>query len=203
MSTDVVALHQQAIEDAAGFAHRALRAPLDGPTTCDGWDLRDLLAHMVGEHHGFAAAVRAGAGSTGGTVPRTAYTPVPPTAESWDRSTADLVDAFATADPNVQVTAVVLGDRPLPLPVVVTAQLLDSAVHAWDLARSLGEDHEPAPEIVSAALAMAERIPDDASREGPGAAFGHALPGGATPWERLLRLLGRDPQVWPGGGAAG
>lgn len=197
MGADLITLHRRAVEDATGWAHRAFNGPLDGATTCAGWDLRDLLAHMVGEHRGFARAVR------GGEAPRTAYAPVPPTTETWDRSTVDLLEAFASADPDSEVTAVVLGQRPLPLTVVATAQLLDSAVHAWDLARSLGEDYEAAPDIVAPALAMAEQIPDDESRDGPTRAFAHALPVKGTDWERLLRLLGRDPRVWPGGGGAG
>jgi hypothetical protein len=54
---------------------------------------------------------------------------------------------------------------------------------------------ELAPDVVAAALAMSEQVPDDASREAPGAPFGHALPppADADPWTRTLTLLGRDP----------
>ncbi len=96
--------------------------------------------------------------------------------------------------------------RPLPIAVLVQAQLLDTVVHTWDVAAALGESYTPEPDVVDAVLRIAEPIPDDERREKPGAAFAHARETDGTPWERTLALLGRTragppPRDRPGRGS--
>jgi uncharacterized protein (TIGR03086 family) len=108
-----------------------------------------------------------------------------------------VVAAFA-AGANAPVLLPEFGVR-LPLAVVAQMHLIDTLVHGWDVAAALGVQDGYVTrldaEVVAAALAMSEQIPDDESREAPGAAFGHALPApdDADPWTRVLTLLGRDP----------
>ena len=112
-------------------------------------------------------------------------------------SAGALVAAFAGADPSVGIIEVELHPTsPLSLSTVVGAHLLDTAVHTWDVARSLGLEYGPTPEIADAVLRVAKTVPDDDNRERPGAAFAHALPEppAATVWERSLALLGRAPR---------
>jgi len=85
----------------------------------------------------------------------------------------------------------------LPLHRVVGAQLLDTVMHAWDLARGLGLEYVPAADLAAAVAAVAVAVPDDERRHRPGAAFAPSLPAGGTDWERALARLGRNP------GAAG
>ena len=178
---------------------------LDRPTPCAGWALRDLLAHLVGQHHGFAAAVRHGDADAGAFAPR------PPSADAdtdalladWQASVDALVDAFAVAPPERAVRLVELSaDRRFPQDVVAGFQLLDTVVHTWDLARTLGRDHRPDADLLAAVGRVAEQVPDGEARRRPGAAFAPAVttsdrPGGAPaaapgdPWVRVLALLGR------------
>ena len=191
MTDDLRPLHRVALLAADDLVSWVTAEDLGHPTPCGPWTLRDLLAHMVGQHLGFAAAAR------DGDAPRSAYEPVRFTPASWRRSTTALLDAFDAADPGARVVLVEIAGRELPFGFAVGAQLLDTVVHTWDVAQALGTRHEPAAELVAAVAQVATVVPDDESRDRPGAAFARALPAGGTPWERTLAHLGRDPAREP------
>jgi uncharacterized protein (TIGR03086 family) len=185
---DLRPLHRLALDDADALVGRVGPDDLARPTPCAGWDVAALLAHMIGQHHGFAAAVR------DGTAPFTAYAPRPFTPAAWTGSVRTLRDAFAAADLGGTAVLVEIARDALPLHRVVGAQLLDTAVHAWDLARGLGLQYVPAADLAAAVAAVAVAVPDDERRHRPGAAFAPSLPAGDTDWERALARLGRDPE---------
>jgi uncharacterized protein (TIGR03086 family) len=188
-ATDHLAMHRRALATASSFVERVDATDLTRPTPCAGWDLRQLLEHMVGQHLGFTEVVRTGA------APLDAYHPVPFTRPAWQASVDDLVAAFAAADLDARVVAVELHPtHPLPIAVLLGAQLLDTVVHTWDVAAALGEPYTPPSDVADAVLAVAAAIPDDEGRERPGAAFAHAVATGDGTWERALGLLGRDPR---------
>jgi uncharacterized protein (TIGR03086 family) len=189
MDDDTRRLHRSAIEAADEHVRRVTREDLGRPTPCASWTLADLLAHMVGQHDGFAAAVR------DGHAPASAYAPVPYTPERWERSVAGLLAAFAAADLDGEAVEIELSPDPLPIGFIVGAQLLDTVVHTWDIARALGTPHTPADELVAVVARLAETVPDDERRDAPGAAFAHALPAHGTAWERALARLGRHANV--------
>jgi uncharacterized protein (TIGR03086 family) len=195
---NIVELHRRAVAGIRPVLDRVDPADLDRPTPCADWDLRALLEHMTGQDHGFAAAVRAA--HDGGEVDVAEFAPRPlgpSPAGTLATGLDEVVTAFATgADAPVLLPE--FGVR-LPLPVVAQMHLIDTLVHGWDVAAALGVPDgyvaQLDADVVAAALAMSEQIPDDESREAPGAAFGHAVPApdGADPWTRVLTLLGRDP----------
>ena len=167
---------------------------LGRPTPCAEWDLGALLAHMAGQHYGFAAAA---AGQGGDLAVRR---PVP--------LGADFVRGYAAAADAVVDAFGVEGvpDRPFELPEISTEQafpgrvaigfhLVDYVVHGWDVATAIGVDWDLPDDVVAAALPLARSVPGGAVREVPGAAFGPALPvaGGATAMQEILSLLGRAP----------
>lgn len=182
-------LHRHAIHLASTYIEPIVLDERGWPTPCADWNLGQLLAHMVGQHFGFAKAARCG------TAPKSAYQPVQYSPGLWRESAEDLLDAFAGADLDAAVLEVELHPtQPLPMSLIVGAQLLDTVVHTWDVARSLGQIFEPDPTLAEAVLAIAEPIPDNDRREGQEAAFAHRLPITGTTWDRMLALLGRDPQ---------
>lgn len=95
-SIDYRPLHRRALEVAAGYVAGIDGDSLGRPTPCAGWDLGTLLAHAVGQHYGFAAAV------TDGDAPREAYAhrPVAPArvAADWQDSADRLTDAENVPD---------------------------------------------------------------------------------------------------------
>ena len=189
---DVVALDRAAVEASVELVRRATSGDWSRPTPCAGWDLTDLVAHMTVQHHGFAAASE-GAGTELETwQPVVADDPVRAYAESAQR----VLDAFAA--PGVLEGEFWLPEisteMRFPAPTAIGFHHLDYVVHSWDVARTLGVPVPLGDDIIEPALGLAERIPDDDSRDRPGAAFGHAVPATATtPLDRLVALLGRDP----------
>ncbi len=186
---DRLALHREAMALLDGVVQHVTDDDLERPTPCAGWTVADLLAHEVGQHLGFAAAVRAG------DAPVSAFAPVPFDAETWRDSVETILSAFARADPEAPVTARELVEDPLPLRIVVDAQLLDLLAHTWDLAQGLGHDFAPPDHLAEDFHRMARAIPDRAYGEGH--AFRERLDPEGSPWEQGLRLLGRDPDWTP------
>jgi uncharacterized protein (TIGR03086 family) len=200
---NILDLHRRAVAGIRPVLDRVSPADLDLPTPCAGWDLRALLEHMTGQDHGFAAAVRAA--RIGGEVDVAAFAPRPlgPTpAVTVATGLDEVVAAFAeAADLEARVLLPEFGTR-LPLPIVAGMHLVDTLVHGWDVAAAIGAQADYGAgldtEVVAAAVAMAEQVPDE-GREAPGAPFGHVLPAppDADVWTRVLTLLGRDPAWQP------
>jgi uncharacterized protein (TIGR03086 family) len=199
---NILELHRRSVAGLRPVVDRVTPADLDRPTPCAGWDLRALLEHMTGQDRGFAAAVRAS--RTGDDVDASAFAPHPlgpSPAATLAEGLDEVVAAFAAAADGLVLMAEF--DRRVPAPIVVQMHLIDTLVHGWDVAATLGVQDDYVTrldaEVVGAALAMSEQIPDDEYRETPGASFAHALPApqDADPWTRVLTLLGRDPAWQP------
>lgn len=196
MSTDeLLRLHAWSTVLAQAQVAEVTPTDLDRPTPCTGWTLRALLEHMVGQDCGFAAAAH-------GDVSVERFAPQPLTAPSGAahaRAAAAVVTAFATTD-RTEVLLPEIADRRLPLATVLGMHLLDTLVHGWDVSAALGDPVHYPQELVTACLHRAELVPSGPSRTRDGAAFRPALPAGtaADPWDRALRLLGRDPHWAPG-----
>jgi uncharacterized protein (TIGR03086 family) len=161
-------------------------ADLTRPTPCAGWDLAALIAHMTAQHRGFAAAA---AGHGADPAP---WRPVP--TDDYRTAAADVLAAFAGAE-EADFTMPEISPRTVPARMAVSFHLVDYVVHAWDVAAARGVPFEPAPELLAATLPIALAVPDDGRRLAPEAPFRPAVtvPGTATPLEKLLATLGRDP----------
>jgi uncharacterized protein (TIGR03086 family) len=189
-STDFRTLHQRAIEGASAYVEGVGGADLTRPTPCAGWDLGTVLAHMVGQHHGFAAAV------TDGDAPPEAYAHRPVAGRvlaEWQESADRLLAAFAAAPPTRRVRLVeISADRRFPAATAVGFQLLDTVVHTWDVATALGAEFVPDPELAGTTLQLARLVPQGESRLRPDAAFAPVVTG-ARPgdWAQALALTGR------------
>lgn len=186
---DLRGLHADALADCGRLVDLAAKADPRLPTPCGDWDLTALLAHMIGQNEGFAAAVEHG------DADQSAYEPPPispPTlTATWSASADRVGAAFARADPDARVNLAELGMR-VKVVRALQMQLLDSAVHAWDVATALGLPYQPSAEIAALVLGSAREI---AARPG-GAPGVFAVPraeAGRDPWSDALRLLGRDP----------
>lgn len=186
-NSDLQPLFEAAIDDAGTWVRRAATASLRTPTPCAEWDLGALLGHMVAQNDGFAAAVR------DGDAPLSAY--APPTLapaevlERWSDSAQRLRAAFRAA-PGERMIRLAELDGEVPVTMALGLQIVDCAVHAWDIATTLEEHYRPEEAIVQVVLASARMI---AAR--PGGAPGFFAPPRevteADPWLEALALLGR------------
>ncbi|MBC9713096.1 TIGR03086 family protein [Streptomyces sp. TRM66268-LWL] len=165
----------------------------DRPTPCTDWTVRDLVAHMTAENNGYAAAARGEGGLPAHWRVPAAFGTDPVRAHG--ESVAALIVPFAEHGGGERPFTLPLLGGAFPARVAVSFHLLDSAVHAWDLAAALGSTPRLPSAVGEAALRIARRIPD----EGRAPFFGPALrpPEDADPFTATLNLLGRDPHWSP------
>ncbi|MFE4459008.1 TIGR03086 family metal-binding protein [Nocardia tengchongensis] len=193
--TELLALDARAVRTSIDVVASLTPADLDAPSPCAGWTLRDLLEHMIVQHYGFAAAAR-------GEDDLSRWKPQP--------LGEDPIGEYRAAAEHVLATFAVPGvlERQFPLPEIrdgivipgalaVSFHFIDYVVHAWDVARALGQTVAFDDDLLSAALPVAEAVPRGAEREQPGASFAPEL---AVPQtvglDRILAVLGRSPR-WP------
>jgi uncharacterized protein (TIGR03086 family) len=169
---------------------------LDLRTPCSEWDLGQLLAHMIGQNHGFATV------ADGETSDLSVWSDRPVTSDpaaEYAASAERVVSAFAADGllgrefwlPEIR------GGVTLPAPVGISFHFVDYVVHSWDVARSIDVPVSFDDEVLAAVLPIAEEVPDGANRTVPGAAFKPGLEAtSGTTFDRLLALLGRSPD-WP------
>lgn len=170
---------------------------LDRPTPCAGWDLRALLAHMIGQNYGFAAAAE-GDGADLATFADRAVGSDP--AADYRASADRVVQAFATPDLLVSYlpVAAVRGGMTLPGTTIVGMHLVDYVVHSWDVARTLGQDVAFDSEVLDLARLVADEVPDEARSDDPATPFGPTVQTSSTDaLDLILASLGRNPDWTP------
>ena len=192
MDSAALARHRRALDMATAEIRRAGPGDLGRPSPCVGWDLRALLEHMVGQNHGFADAVADGEAPVAAFAPRSfddgGLLP------DWDASAERVAAAFAAAPGEREVLLVeVSAEQRFPVGTVLGFHLLDSVVHAWDVATALAHPFRPDDDLVELVAAQAALVPGGPARERPGAAFapGVPVPDDADPWTLALARLGR------------
>jgi uncharacterized protein (TIGR03086 family) len=175
----------------------ARRLRLVGPddwrrrTPCSEWDVRALVNHVVG------GCVRHQMLLHGAQTHEVEAT------RAVDHLGADPVAAFATAaDVAVsrfredgaleRIVHHPAGDRTGR--ELLSMRVLDSAVHAWDLARAIGADEALDDDVVAFALAYTADLdlgPQQRAFAPPDA----DVPRDASPRDQLLQRLGRHPKI--------
>jgi uncharacterized protein (TIGR03086 family) len=194
---DIVALDARAVQATIGVVSQLSPADLDRPTPCAGWTLADLLAHMTAQHDGWVAA----ATGDGGDLSR--WQPGPPAADpvkEYAAAAGRVLAAFGAG--GVLDREFVLAELSpvlrFPAAQAISFHFIDYLVHGWDVARSLGVDYEPEPDLLAAALPVAQAVPDGAPRKLGMVPFAPAI-GVAEDlcvMDQIVALLGRSPS-WP------
>ena len=194
--TDIRPLDRRALEVTEGIVDQVQPHQLDLPTPCGAWTLRQLLAHMIGQNHGFADA------ADGKHTDRTDWADRDfgdDPAGVFRASATRVLDAFAQDGvlerefwmPEVR------GGMSFPASVAIGFHFVDYVVHGWDVAASLGVPAPFDPELLHAVLPIAKAVPDGPSRQAPDASFRPALPtSDEDPLAQILATLGRSPS-WP------
>jgi uncharacterized protein (TIGR03086 family) len=165
-------------------------------TPCSEWLLRDLVAHMTAQHHGFAAAAR----GQGGDVSRwEVYPIVDDAASQYAEAADDVLAAFAAvegADAEFVLPEFTTG-RAFPAHLAIGFHLIDYLVHSWDVAVTLGLPFDPDADLVRVGLPIALAVPSGANRLEPGSPFQPVLSAhdDASAMDRILAVLGRAPVV--------
>jgi uncharacterized protein (TIGR03086 family) len=176
MELDLLDLYGQASE-WTGTKVRGAASKLDHPTTCDAWDVRTLLNHMLETQRFFVGSAR------GEEVALSQDPPdllgMDPCAD-FDRARADTLRTFG--EPGViDQTGPALG-------IAFSDQLL----HGWDLAVSTGQEPTMPEGLPEAAYEVVHGRFTDEQREG---VFKPeiAIEPNASAQAKLLAYTGRNP----------
>ena len=146
---------ERAVAQAARIVDGVSDDQLSQPTPCEAWDVRALLAHMLGGALMFGVAAREGA--------------VPPAVmgeitspdligadfrERLRTEAAHMVEAFR--DPATAEKTLDLPFGKMPAPMVQAIATLDTAIHTADLAHATGQSFDDT-ELAEASLALGRR----------------------------------------------
>lgn len=191
MLADGLGLLERAVSYALASAQLATPGLLPRATPCAGWDLRLLLCH-VGES---LDALREGLASgcvSPGTAPRECGAPADVVAR-LRRSAGRLLDACATAPGHPLIA---IADRELTANLLATAGAIEIGVHGWDISVACGSLRPIPPALADAMLRIAPLLIPSGTRDG---LFAEPVPAPAlaSPGDRLVAFLGRDPKGPP------
>ena len=153
------------------------------------WTVADLVAHMVTEML-WVAPLLAGEPHDEGRFPEATTDLLGDDAfDSWESAADGALSAFAEDD--ALVRTVHLNRGPTPATDYIQELIADLTVHAWDLARATGGDTDLDGELVTAALLVGERVPED----GVPGLFDPPIDVSleASPQARMLARFGRRP----------
>jgi uncharacterized protein (TIGR03086 family) len=147
------------LERALGYTRVALSTvgpDRSGPSPCAGWTLADLLGHMDDGLDAFLEAA-------GGAVHVPAEVPVPRGAGAdlavLQSKACRLLGVWSARTPAL----VVVGDRPVPSGLLVSAAALEIAVHGWDVGQATGAGRGLPDDLAVALMPVAHAVvtPED------------------------------------------
>ena len=187
----IAASHRAALDATRAVVAGIADDQWDLPTPCDGWNVRELLNHIVAGNL-WAAQLAGGRtiddvgsaldGDVLGSDPVAAY----------DASAAQAAGAFEAPGALDAPCAVSYG--PVPGSVYAGHRLIDVLVHGWDLASATGQSTELDPQMVAACWDVTR--PQLALLQGSGAFGADFVPADAIKEETqatLLSAFGRKP----------
>ncbi|HEX6420628.1 MAG TPA: TIGR03086 family metal-binding protein [Acidimicrobiales bacterium] len=183
---DLLDLDRQALASTRAFVAGTDAGQLGLPTPCEGWDVRALLNHILGNNHVYAAAI-------GGPVDwarrdddrigddhRAAY----------DRSVEVVTAAFTGAD---QAAEAEMPFGRIPVPYAIAVHFVDILTHGWDLAVATGQDPVLDADLAEAAILVVGGYPPEVWGTPQFFAEQVPAPDDAPAHVRLVSLLGRRP----------
>jgi uncharacterized protein (TIGR03086 family) len=172
------------LERALGYTRVALSTvgpDRSGPSPCAGWTLADLLDHMDDGLDAFLEAA-------GGAVRLPAQLGGGPGAdlELLQQKACHLLGVWSADTPPF----VLVGDRPVPSGLLVSAAALEITVHGWDVGQATGAGEDLPDDLARALMPVAHAVVTPEDRPGR---FGPPVRTGddAGSSEVLLGFLGR------------
>jgi uncharacterized protein (TIGR03086 family) len=186
-----------AAQQLAHLVRQVTDAQQAAPTPCPRYQVADLLEHIGTMARAFTAAARKDHGPLTNQQPAGDGARLP--ADWRTRIPADLAtlaQAWSAPDAWQGTTRIAGMDSPADMVGATVADEL--VVHGWDLARATGQPYQPDPAAVGAARTFLDLFASPDAPPGDDVPFGPSrpAPAGATPFDHVLALAGRDP-AWP------
>ncbi|WP_020518767.1 TIGR03086 family metal-binding protein [Catelliglobosispora koreensis] len=194
---DIRAFHRRALETCAEIVDQVSDSQLSLATPCSQWSLRQLLAHMSVQNNGFAVAASGEKSDLASWHPEEdSDDPV----HEFRASAEALLTAFA--DDEVLTREFWLPelspDRPFPAEQAIGFHFVDSIVHGWDVAASIGVPASFDLDLVEAVRPFSLAVPGGDSRQRPGSVFAQEVTASSeSTLDIVLAWLGRDPAWQP------
>ncbi len=173
--------------DGAAIVSRVSAEDLTSPTRCDGWDVKQLLNHTLGECQMMTLVNQ---GEPAGNVRGDLVGDGVGLGETWARLGAENIASWRASGLDGK-RSYFYGTFPAGASAVIN--LGEVLVHSWDLARGIDADFEVDPELASLVYGLYSAIPLDGMRAGGMLAAEVPVPTDAPVSERMLGLLGRQP----------
>jgi len=184
---DLPELHDEALASTRHYVVGVRPDQWSSPSPNEGWDVRELVNHIVGGNFWAGELARGKTieevgdrldGDVLGDDPIDAY----------DQSSGAASAAFHM--PGAMDAACAVSYGPVPGSVYLGHRYIDVLIHGWDVAQSTGQDTTLPAELVEACWAILEPQLDLIVGSG---AFGsdHTVPAGADRQAALLAVLGR------------
>lgn len=189
MAQDLRELHDRALDGTRRYVAGVGEGQWNGASPCEGWDVRELVNHIVSGNFWAGELAR---GKTIEEVGNRLDGDVlgADAVAAYDESARAASEAFHAPGAMEAPCAVSYG--PVPGEVYLGHRFIDVLIHGWDVAKATGQDTKLDPELVEACWAVIEPQKDLLLGSGM---FGadHTMPPGADRQTALLRLLGRTP----------
>jgi uncharacterized protein (TIGR03086 family) len=179
---DPVDLFDRAAAGAHGVMAAVTVDQLTLPTPCREWTVQDLIDHMVGGP-GYLLAALAGRlpepRSGGG-------------AADYRKAVDEVLTGLGQPGAGERTCVSPLGFE-WTVRDAVAGTFMDTLIHTWDLAVATGQDRTLDPALVESCVAMF--LPEMPERGRAAGIVGPAMPvpDDASPQERLLAAMGRQP----------
>lgn len=183
-----VDLLRGAVNDAAPNFAKVTVDHLGLVTPCEGWDLRGLLNHVYSRFDLSTRAARAEPVEDFSIVEVDHVGDDP--AGAFGRMTSALLTAWDSTEDLETPRVTPMG--PLPPEGILLFGAQDVFIHAWDVAKTLGEEPELSQEMIATFTETHKQSVDEQTR----AMFFAdpvAVPDDASPLDKLVGFLGRQP----------
>lgn len=172
---------------------------LEAPTPMEGTTVSGLVHHLLGLTTAFRDAASKIDGPTTNQPPQPVAGPLP---EGWRDALTGQLDELATAwqEPSAWDGMTMAGGFRFPAQACGLVALDEVLLHGWDLAVATGQPYVPTDSEAEAVLPIV--TPSDDPQEAAAQREGVFAPplrvaDGASTFERVLALAGRDPAWSP------
>ena len=191
--TDVRDLHRRSVEAFIGFVSMVGEDAWRGGTPCEGWTVRDLVNHVVGEELWTVPLLDGATIAEVGDRFEGDVLGVDPIAAT--RAAASAATGAADGADVDRIVHLSFGD--VPAQFYLEQLFADHLVHSWDLAAAIGAEYAVPPDLVDECAAWFEA--HEAAYRAAGVIGDRPaeLPAGGV--DRMLVMFGRDPR-WTVGG---
>lgn len=145
MTPPIADLYRRAMEQFGELLRRVGAGDWSGPTPCEGWSVRDLANHVIGENRWVPPLMR---GATVADVGDALDGDLlgDDASASWEEAAAAALEAVR--EPGALERTVHLSFGDFPGRFYIGQVLSDHVIHAWDLARATGADEKLDPDLV-------------------------------------------------------